>query len=127
MESQRKFTDLKALFINCSIKKDKKGSHTQHLIDKVISIMEHEGVAVDQIYALDHKIAFGMIKDGKDAEAQAIYADEEKAKAARMRSFSELSSKDASEVCLKCHEGTQGRSEERFNFRRSEHFRHGVS
>src|SRR5690606_27260433 len=27
-------------------------------------IMQHEGVSVDQIYALDHKIAFGMIKDG---------------------------------------------------------------
>lgn len=74
-----------------------------------------------------YKSAQKLIQEGKDAEAQAIYADEEKAKEAKMRSFSELSSKDASEVCLKCHEGTQGRSEERFNFRRSEHFRHGVS
>jgi len=66
MESQQKFIGLKALFINCSIKKDKKGSHTQHLIDKVVGIMEHEGVSVDQIYALDHQIAFGMVKDGKE-------------------------------------------------------------
>src|SRR5262249_34296333 len=58
---------------------------------------------------------------------QALYADEEKAKEARMLAFGKLSSTQASEVCLKCHEGTQGRSEERFNFRRSEHFRHGVS
>src|SRR5215813_10057022 len=74
-----------------------------------------------------YQTAQKLIKDGKDAEAQALYADEEKAKEARMLAFGELSSTQASEVCLKCHEGTQGRSEERFNFRRSEHFRHGVS
>ena len=60
------FSDLKALFINCSIKKDKKGSHTQHLIDRSARIMEHEGVQVEQIYALDHTIAFGMIEDGRE-------------------------------------------------------------
>jgi multimeric flavodoxin WrbA len=60
------FTGLKALFINCSIKKDKSKSHTQLLIDKAAYIMSTEGVAVEQIYALDHKIAFGMIKDGKE-------------------------------------------------------------
>lgn len=68
-----------------------------------------------------------LVKEGKDAEAQAMYADESKEKAASMRSFSELSSAQASAICLKCHEGTQGRSEERFNYRRSEHARHGVS
>lgn len=68
-----------------------------------------------------------LIKDGKDAEAQALYDDVAKAKAAKMLSFSELSSTQASAVCLKCHEGSQGRNEERFNYRRSEHARHGVS
>jgi multimeric flavodoxin WrbA len=58
------FTGIKALFINCSIKKDKSGSHTQLLLDKVAHIMTTEGVAVGQLYALDHTIAFGMIKDG---------------------------------------------------------------
>jgi len=57
---------ISALFINCSIKANKQESHTQKLIDKVAGIMETEGVAVEQIYALDHKIAFGMIKDGKE-------------------------------------------------------------
>ncbi|MDB5169830.1 MAG: Flavodoxin [Candidatus Saccharibacteria bacterium] len=60
------FTGLKALFINCSIKKDKSQSHTQRLMDKVAHIMTSQGVAVEQIYALDHAIAFGMIKDGAD-------------------------------------------------------------
>src|SRR5581483_1037327 len=74
-----------------------------------------------------YKTAQDLIKDGKDAEAQALYADETKSRAAKMRSFTELSPSDATAVCLTCHEGTQGRSEERFNFRRSEHYRHGVS
>jgi len=59
------FDDLKALYINCSIKKDKTGSHTQILIDKSAAIMESEGVSVEHVYVLDHAVAFGMIKDGK--------------------------------------------------------------
>ncbi|HUA12980.1 MAG TPA: flavodoxin family protein [Candidatus Sulfotelmatobacter sp.] len=59
------FSDLKALFINCSIKKDKSKSHTQLLINKAAAIMEKEGVQVEQVYALENKIAFGMIEDGK--------------------------------------------------------------
>lgn len=59
-------TGLKALFINCSIKPNKKDSHTQRLMDRAVKIMESEGVSVDQIYALEHTIAFGMIKDGKE-------------------------------------------------------------
>src|SRR5262249_55867412 len=74
-----------------------------------------------------YQTAQRLIKEGKDAEAQALYADEAKAKDARMRSFSELSPAQASEVCRRCHEGTRGGGGERLNFRRSEHFRHGVS
>jgi multimeric flavodoxin WrbA len=58
------FDNLKAVFINCSIKKDKSKSHTQLLMDKVAGIMTAEGVTVEQVYALDHTIAFGMIEDG---------------------------------------------------------------
>jgi len=64
--AQTNFDDLSALFINCSIKKDKTESHTQRLMNRVVGVMEHEGVHVEQIYALDHAIAFGMIKDGAD-------------------------------------------------------------
>jgi multimeric flavodoxin WrbA len=66
MADKKDFSDLTALFINCSIKKNKAESHTQHLIDKAVDIMRHESVKVDEIYALDHQIAFGMIKDGRD-------------------------------------------------------------
>lgn len=60
------FSGLKALFINCSIKKDKATSHTQRLMDRAVGIMKAEGVAVEQVYALDYTIAFGMIKDGAE-------------------------------------------------------------
>ena len=66
MNDTHNFTGLNALFINCSIKKDKTQSHTQFLLDKVAQIMTTEGVDVSHIYALDHTIAFGMIKDGQD-------------------------------------------------------------
>lgn len=59
------FTDIKALFINCSIKKDNSESHTQTLMNRASAIMETEGVQVEHLYALDHQIAFGMIKDGQ--------------------------------------------------------------
>jgi multimeric flavodoxin WrbA len=65
-QAKTNFSDLKALFINCSIKPNKTESHTQRLIDRAVGIMEHEGVQVSQLYALDHSIAFGMIKDGSE-------------------------------------------------------------
>lgn len=66
MSKNKKYSDLKALFLNCSIKINKTKSHTQLLMNKASAIMESEGVEVKHVYALDHKIAFGMIKDGKD-------------------------------------------------------------
>ncbi len=60
------FSDLSAVIINCSITKNKNDSHTQKLIDRFSYILTTEGVKVDHIYAMDHQIAFGMIKDGAD-------------------------------------------------------------
>lgn len=59
------FTNLKALLLNCSIKKDKTQSHTQRLLNRVSGIMKTEGVTVTHEYILDYDIAFGMVKDGK--------------------------------------------------------------
>lgn len=63
MPKQGDFTGLKAVFINCSIKKDKSKSHTQLLMNRAAAIMETEGVDVTHIFALDYTIAFGMVKD----------------------------------------------------------------
>jgi multimeric flavodoxin WrbA len=66
--SQR-FAGQSALFLNCSIKRDVAESHTQLLMSKAAAIMENEGVTVEQLYARDHTIAFGMIKDGAEEGA----------------------------------------------------------
>jgi len=67
-DEENNFSDLRAIFINCSIKRDKSKSHTQLLIDKAVRIMAIQGVAVEQVYALDHDIATGMIKDGTEED-----------------------------------------------------------
>lgn len=61
MTQKTDYSDLKAVFINCSIKKDKSQSHTQFLVDKSAGIMEAQGVSVEHIYALDHQIAFEVL------------------------------------------------------------------
>ncbi len=66
----QKYSELTALFINCSIKKDAAKSHTQRLLNRVAGIMRQEGIFVEQLYALDHTIAFGMIKDGDVEDPQ---------------------------------------------------------
>ncbi|MFN7270469.1 MAG: cytochrome c3 family protein [bacterium] len=68
-----------------------------------------------------------LLKSGKETEATALMNNEARLIAAKMTSIDELSPTESSQICLKCHEGTQGRSDERFNYRRSEHFRNGVS
>lgn len=64
------YNDLTALFINCSIKADKTKSHTQTLLDKASGIMEEQGVNIEHVYALEHEIAFGMMKDGREEGLQ---------------------------------------------------------
>src|SRR6266702_7017791 len=60
------FSGLKALFVNCSIKMDKTKSHTQLLMNRVAGIMQAQDTNVEQIYVIEHTIAFGMIKDGQE-------------------------------------------------------------
>ena len=55
------FTDLRALFINCTLKPSPEVSHTQGLIEISIAIMEANGVAVDEVRAVDHDIATGRL------------------------------------------------------------------
>ena len=62
-ESQWDFSDLNALFINCTLKKSPEMSHTGGLIDISKAIMEKNGVAVDVVRAVDHAIAYGLYPD----------------------------------------------------------------
>ena len=57
------FTDLRALFINCTLKPSPSISNTQGLMDISMAILEANGVAVDQIRAADHDIVPGVYPD----------------------------------------------------------------
>ena len=57
------FTDLRALFINCTLKRSPEVSNTQGLADKSIEIMRKQGVTVDVVRAIDHDIATGVWPD----------------------------------------------------------------
>jgi len=57
------FSDLKALFINCTLKKSPEISHTDGLVRISRAILEKNGVAVDEIRAVDHDIAYGVWPD----------------------------------------------------------------
>jgi multimeric flavodoxin WrbA len=58
-----RFDELRALYINCTLKRSPERSHTQGLIDRSRSIMEQHGVAVDELRAVDHDIATGVWPD----------------------------------------------------------------
>ena len=52
---------LKALFINCTLKKSPDVSHTQALIDRSAEIFEKEGVATETVRLVDHYVPYGMM------------------------------------------------------------------
>ncbi len=62
-ESKWDFSDLSAVFINCTLKKSPEQSHTQGLMDISMEIMRRNGVAVEGIRAIDHPIATGVWPD----------------------------------------------------------------
>ena len=62
-QSDTDYTDLKALFINCTLKRSPEVSNTQGLMDISMEIMCRNGVAVECIRAVDHDIATGVWPD----------------------------------------------------------------
>jgi len=57
------FTGLRALYINCTLKKSPELSHTGGLVDASAAVMRKHGVQVDVIRAVDHDIATGVYPD----------------------------------------------------------------
>jgi multimeric flavodoxin WrbA len=57
------FSDLRALYINCTLKASPEPSHTQLLMDKSIEIMHNNGVAVESLRAVDLDLAAGVWPD----------------------------------------------------------------
>ena len=61
-----RFSDLSALFINCTLKPGDQTSHTQGLMDVAMQHMRGQGVSVDLMRAVDHDIAPGVQPDMRE-------------------------------------------------------------
>ena len=57
------FSDLSAVYINCTLKRSPERSNTEGLAERSIRIMERTGVSVETIRAVDHTIATGVHPD----------------------------------------------------------------
>src|SRR5947199_3144966 len=66
------YSDLRALYINCTLKRSPEQSHTQGLADRSMEILRRQGVTVENIRAVDQRIATGvwpdMTEHGWDAD-----------------------------------------------------------
>ncbi len=62
-QSRWDFSDLRAMFVNCTLKRSPELSHTQGLADRSMEIMRRQGVAVDSVRAIDMDIATGVWPD----------------------------------------------------------------
>lgn len=61
--SPANYTDLRASFLNCTLKPSPGESHTRHLIDVSAAIMEKNGVAVEILRPVDYTLPPGVYGD----------------------------------------------------------------
>ena len=61
--TENKFAGLKALYLNCTLKKSPELSHTEGLLNVAKAIMEKNGVEVEMLRPVDYDIAFGVYPD----------------------------------------------------------------
>jgi len=57
------YSDLKAVFLNTTLKRGEDHSHTEDLMRTSMSIMEKNGVTAELVRVADHQIAFGVYPD----------------------------------------------------------------
>jgi multimeric flavodoxin WrbA len=62
-QTERDSGHLRALFINCTLKRSPEQSHTQGLADLSMEIMRRQGVTVEVVRAVDHEIPPGVWPD----------------------------------------------------------------
>ncbi|MBJ7347686.1 MAG: flavodoxin family protein, partial [Thermoleophilaceae bacterium] len=60
------FSGLKAMFINCTLKKSPEASHTEGLAAVSRAIMEKHGIRTELIRSIDHPIAVGVWPDMRE-------------------------------------------------------------
>lgn len=65
-----RYDDLRAVFVNGSLKPSPAPSHTQALADRSIAIMREQGVEVEAVRAADHHLAPGVQPDMTEHGAQ---------------------------------------------------------
>ncbi len=61
--SQWDFSDLRAVFLNCTLKRSPERSHTAGLMDMAVEIMKKNQVAVEVLRPVDYQIAYGVYPD----------------------------------------------------------------
>jgi multimeric flavodoxin WrbA len=61
-----KFDGLKALFLNCTLKRSPELSHTDGLMKMSQGIMEKNGVEVESLRMVDYNIAYGVYPDMRE-------------------------------------------------------------
>ena len=61
--SRSDYSDLSAIFLNCTLKRSPELSHTEGLIDISRAILAKNGVAVEVVRPVDHEIAYGVWPD----------------------------------------------------------------
>ena len=64
--SQWDFSDLTALFLNCTLKRTPEVSHTEGLIRIAKAILEKNKVSVDVLRPVDHALAHGVYPDMRE-------------------------------------------------------------
>jgi multimeric flavodoxin WrbA len=69
---KNEFTGLKAVYVNCTLKKSPTKSHTRDLMDVSVKIMESEGVKVEIVRLADFDVPVGvqpdMTKEGEQKD-----------------------------------------------------------
>ena len=65
-ESRWDFSDLSAVFLNCTLKRSPEPSHTEGLIRIARAIMEKNGVSVEVLRPVDFEVAYGVYPDMRE-------------------------------------------------------------
>lgn len=61
-----RYNDLRAVFVNCTLKRSPELSHTEGLMQRSMALMEEQGVTVDAIRLVDHAVAPGVYPDMRE-------------------------------------------------------------
>ncbi|MGZ8762398.1 MAG: flavodoxin family protein, partial [Acidimicrobiia bacterium] len=65
-QSRWDFSDLRALFISCTLKRSPEPSNTAGLAEIAMEIMRRNGIGVDLVRAVDHEIPVGVYPDMRE-------------------------------------------------------------